>query len=134
MAVNQKHSLVNLDCDNIIGARFIASVVALFGISVGGKRSVSVMWRGHESSTTGRIGYRADLWTCLRGYDEEAIRGSGSQDIDMANRCKAFASNQASAKYSRGSTQDSHKVVGYPLPNDQNNARADRSTAKTCQC
>ena len=29
---------------------------------------------------------------------------------------------------------DSHKVVGYPLPHDQNNARADRSTAKTCQC
>ena len=56
--VDRKHILVNLDCDNIIGARFIESVVAFFGISVsvGGKRSVSVMWRGQESSTTGRIG------------------------------------------------------------------------------
>ena len=37
--VDRKHILVNLDCDSIIGALFIDSVVALFGISVGGKRS-----------------------------------------------------------------------------------------------
>ena len=96
---DRKHILANLDCDNIIGARFTESIVAFFGISVvGGKRSASVMWRGQESSTTGRIGYRADLWTCRRGYDEEGIMGSGSQDIDMANRCKAFVGNQISAR------------------------------------
>jgi hypothetical protein len=57
-AVDQQHILVNLDCDNIIGARFIESAVAFFGISVGGKikRSANVT-RGQESSTTGRIGY-----------------------------------------------------------------------------
>ena len=35
-------------------------------------------------------------------------------------------------KYSRGIMDDSDKVVVYPLPNDPNDARADRSTAKTC--
>ena len=38
--------------------------------------------------------------------------GSGSQDIDMANRCKAFAGNQVFAKYQRGSIEDNHKAVG----------------------
>ena len=106
----------------------------LFGISVGGKMSVSVMWRGHESSTTGRIGYRADLWTVLRDYDEEGIMGSGSQDIDMANRCHAFVGDQVFAKYSRCGIEGSHKVVGHPLPNDPKNGPKDRSTAETCHC
>ncbi|MFM7988781.1 MAG: hypothetical protein ACKPKO_56650, partial [Candidatus Fonsibacter sp.] len=47
---------------------------------------------------------------------------------------QAFAGNQVFAKYLRGSIEHSHKVVGDPLPNDPNNARANRSTAKTCQC
>ena len=55
--VDRKHILVNLDCDNIIGQRFIESVVDNFGIKVGSNRSAhSVMWRGHASATTGRIG------------------------------------------------------------------------------
>ena len=103
--------------------------MAFFGISVvGGKRSVSVMWRGQESSTTGRIGYRADLWAVLRGYAEEGIMGSGSQDIGPANRCKAFAGNQIFAMYPCGTMDDNDKVVGHPLPNDPNNARGNRST------
>jgi hypothetical protein len=114
--VDRQRTLVNLDCDNIIGARCIESAMALFGISVGGKRSVSVMWRGQESSTTGRIGYRADLWTALRGYDEADTMGSGSQDIDMPSRCKAFVGNQIFARYSRGGMDDNHKVLGHPLP------------------
>ena len=92
------------------------------------------MWHGHESSTTGHVGYRADMWTVLRSYDEEGIMGSGSQVIGMANRRKVFVGNQIFAIYPRGSMDDSHKVVGHPLPNDTNNARADRSTANTCQC
>jgi hypothetical protein len=60
--------------------------VECFGLKVGSSRSVhSGMRRGHESSTTGCIGYTADLWTSLMGYDEVGILGSGSQDIDMAN-------------------------------------------------
>jgi len=74
------------------------------------------MWRGQESSTTGRIGYRADLWTLLRGYDEEGIMGSGSQDIGMAKRCKAFDGNQIFAKCSRGSMDESHKNYRAPAP------------------
>jgi hypothetical protein len=52
----------------------------------------------------------------LRGYGEEGIMGNGSQDIVMANRCKAFVGNQVFAKYSRGSIEDNHKVIGHPLP------------------
>ena len=102
--VDRKHILVNLDCDNIIGARFIESVVECFGIKVGNNKSVrhSVLWRGHESSTTGRIGYTAGLCTLLRGYDKVGILGSGLQDIDMASRCKAFTGDQVFARYSRG--------------------------------
>ena len=74
------------------------------------------MRRGQESSTTVRIGYRADLWTLLRGYHEEGIIGSGSQDMGLANRCKAFAGNQIFARYSRGGMDDNHKVLGHPLP------------------
>ena len=105
------------------------------GIKVGNNRSVhSVMWRGHESATTRRIGYTVDLWTVLRGYDEVGILGSGSQDIDMANRCKAFMGDQVFARCSRGSIENAHNIVGCPLPNDPKDARADRSKAKTCQC
>ena len=54
---DRKHILVNLDCDSIIGQRFMESVVDCFGIKVGSNRSVhSAMRRGHESATTGRIG------------------------------------------------------------------------------
>ena len=37
--VVQKHILVNVACDNIIGARFIEIVVEFFGIKVGSNRS-----------------------------------------------------------------------------------------------
>ena len=106
--------------------------MAFFGTSVSGKRSLNVMWRGQESSTARRVGYRADPWTLLRGYDEEGIMGNGSQDIGMANRCKAFAGNNIFARYSRGSMDD--KIVGHPLPHDRKDGRNDRSTANTCQC
>ena len=115
--VDRKHTLVNLDCDNSIGARFFESVVGCFVIKVGSNRSAHIiMRRGHESATTGRIGYTADLWTLSRGYDEVGILGSGSQDIDMANRRKAFTGDQVFARYSRGSIENSRTIIGYPLP------------------
>ena len=88
-----------------------------FGIKVGSNRSVySVMRRGHESATTGRIGYTADVCTMLRGYDEVSILGSCSQDIDMAYRCKAFTVDQVFARYSRGSIEHAFKIVGFSTP------------------
>jgi len=102
--------------------------VALFGISVvGGNKTVSVVWRDQESSTTGRVGYRADLWAVLRGYDEEGIMGSGCG-------CKACARNKVLAIYSRGFSYDNRIVLGHPLPEGPRDARADRITANINQC
>ena len=94
------------------------------GIKIGNNKIAhTVVWRGHESATTRRIGYTVDLWTVLRGYDEVGILGSGSQDIDMANRCKAFTGEQVFARYSRGSIENAHNLARHPLPNDPKDAR-----------
>ena len=94
---DEGHILVNLDCDNIMGGGFVKSVVDSFGVSASATadaRSDSVAWRGHDAATTGRVAGSADLFLRLRGYDEEGIMGSGSQDVDLINRYKKAGHRQ----------------------------------------
>ena len=59
----------------------------------------------------------------LRGYDEEGVWGSGSQDIDFINRCKARGRGQVFCRFTRKPSTVSHEVVGYPVPNDPTDKR-----------
>ena len=134
---DNNHILVNLDGDNIIGDGFIKSVVDSFGVSASDTAdasSDSVAWRGHEGATTGRVAGLANLFLRLRGYDEEGVMGSGSQDVDLIKRYNLAGHRQVRAMFTRAGLAESHHVVGFPLPNDSSNRRADRSTSKTVNC
>ncbi len=136
-APSTHHVLVNLDCDNIMGDAFLKSVIRTFAGTARGAGKLNcdlVAWRGHEGATTGRIAVTADAFTWLRGYDEEGTYGSGGQDVDLikrAQKAKQFVTKQV--KGLRMTVEDSHKEVGYPIPNAANR-KDDRNIAKICNC
>ena len=123
--------------DNIVGSGFIKSVVDAFGVSAAATasdRSDSAAWRGHERATTGRVAGTAELFLRLGGYDEEDTMGSGGQDGDLLDRYQKAGRRQVLARYNRKGLAENHEVVGYPLPNDPNNRKADRTLSKTINC
>ena len=72
---DKNHILVNLDCDNIAGRGFVASIVSAFGVaesasSQPGPRKSSARWRGREAATTGRVAGMASLFQSIHRYDE----------------------------------------------------------------
>ena len=95
--------LVNLDCDNIIGPKFLSALLETFA----NPRLQILQARGWESATTGRIAVRQSF-EAVNGYDEPGVLGSGyqaggerpepvaniagPQDIDFLKRVDAWAS------------------------------------------
>ena len=98
------------------------------GVLVGG-----AAFKGHEGATTGRAAINALTFAQLRGYDEEGLHGSGYQDVDMATRARSLCARQRGQEFKAvyGKTvAESHRLVGYPVPNDFESKQRDRNSAK----
>ncbi|CAJ1360662.1 unnamed protein product, partial [Effrenium voratum] len=107
--------LVNLDCDNIIGPKFLPALLETFA-----NPRLQILQ--------------------ARGYDEEpGVLGSGYQDIDFLKRVDAWASASATRRGGggyRGSLQcgkgaaAAHDAVRFAIDNDLHNKARERGDAK----
>ncbi|CAJ1451128.1 unnamed protein product, partial [Effrenium voratum] len=145
--------LVNLDCDNIIGPKFLPALLETFA----NPRLQILQARGWESATTGRIAVRLSAFEAVNGYDEEpGVLGSGyqaggerpepvaeniagPQDIDFLKRVGAWASASATRKGGGGyraslqcgkGAAAAHDAVGFAIDNDLHNKARERGDAK----
>lgn len=124
------HVIINLDCDNIMGTKFLSTVVKRFldGFQV-------VQYKGFESATTGRISATEEAFVSLNGYDEEGTYGSGSQDIDFLQRANKSQFGTICKVKVRGGEKECHEAVGFALPNAlQGGPKVDRDTSKIVNC
>ena len=124
----KKHILVNLDCDNLMGLGFLPSLLEGFKA----EWVHCLWWRGHESSTTGRIAMTEYMFLNLGGYDCEDVYGSGYQDIDLTERA-SYKNVLQKIHATKGTLQASRRVVGYPLPNSNIKAE-NKGKAKIVNC
>ncbi|MCP4242797.1 MAG: hypothetical protein GY772_19765, partial [bacterium] len=90
-------------------------------------------WQGHEGATTGRVALTVESFLRLRGYDMEGTWGSGGQDLDLVQRASK-AGELKKVRTRKQTVEYNHRLVGYPLPNDETNRKRDRNQAKVCNC
>ena len=118
--------LVNLDCDNTIGANFIGRTLTTFSNT----NIKAYHARGWENATTGRIAIRMREFQHINGYDQEDdIQPSGYQDIDLVRRVEKLG-NIKREKNTFADQVDAYECIGCAIPNDLSSIEANSDTAK----
>ncbi|CAE7820487.1 unnamed protein product [Symbiodinium sp. CCMP2456] len=124
----RKAILVNLDGDNILGAKFIPAMLKMFC----SPNLCVVHSQGKEKGTCGRMLVAADIFCEVGGYDQEPdIWPSGYQDIDMRDRCARKGSGHRQSWGESGTVEGAHLYIGCALDNVLNVKRTvERGSAK----
>lgn len=103
--------MVSCDCDNGFSADFVPACVGYASV---GWAPIFVQFKGDDGGVTGRMGYWCSTFFQVNGYDED-IRGSGYEDIDLRNRCRALTGHSVVH-----AINDQHRKfsAGWSFPND----------------